>query len=92
MYAILILVIVASAQFILLFIMRMRVEMMKGTVEKHSLCFRILSCCCVKDTKAFKDKHSVGKIGADEISIRTLNQRVGKYGEILSDFEQESSS
>ena len=62
MYAFFMIIIVCSAQFIALFFVRIRFELMKTTVEKHSFCFRILSCGRVKDKDAFKKDNSIGQI------------------------------
>ena len=53
-YGILILIIVASAQFIIMFFFRMRTEWLKATVDQRPCCFAILSCGRIKDKKAFK--------------------------------------
>ena len=58
--SIMILLIIASVQFIALFVFRMRLEMLKATVSNHSLCFRLLSCGRVKDRQAFIEEHKVG--------------------------------
>ena len=59
MYSIMVLLLIASVQFIALFIFRMRLEMLKATVTNHSLCFRLLSCGRVKDKQFFKKEHKV---------------------------------
>ena len=59
MWSVFAFLIIASANFITLFIFRMRMEMMKATVKKHWLCFKCLSCCRVKDRNAFMNEHQV---------------------------------
>ena len=67
MYTFFLIIVICSAQFIALFFFRMRLEMLKATVEKHSLCFRILSCGRIKDKEAFKKDHRVNQLENDEI-------------------------
>ena len=49
MYWSLFLIIGVSSFFIVLFILRMRLEMLKATVQQHSWCFWLLSCGRIKD-------------------------------------------
>lgn len=57
MYCIFTLVITMSILFIAIFIIRMRMEMLKATVKNHSICFAMLSCCTIKNKKAFIKEH-----------------------------------
>lgn len=71
MYGIFILILVASVQFITIFILRIRIEILKRTVEKSSLwnriIFRIFSCGRIKDKEAFMKEHKIGVLLADEM-------------------------
>ena len=58
-YMILFMVILVSVWFMAIFIFRMRLEMLKATVQRHSICFFILSCGRVKNKKAFIKEHKV---------------------------------
>ena len=60
MYAFFLIIIVCSAQFIALFFVRIRFELMKSTVEKHPFFFSLFSCGKVKDKDAFKQENSIG--------------------------------
>jgi len=71
-YSILFLISAASLQFLTLFMARMRIEMMKATVEKHSFCFWLLSCGRVRNKAAFKKLHNVNQLGNDEINLSTV--------------------
>ena len=57
MYMIFTLVILMSVLFIAVFIIRMRLEILKATVKNHSICFAIISCCSIKNKKAFVKLH-----------------------------------
>jgi len=71
-YSLGLLIAIVSAQFVTLFVLRMRLEMMKATVEKHSCCFRILSCGRVRDKKAFMKEHKVNEINPHELTLSEL--------------------
>ena len=58
-YSVLLLIIIASLQFICLFMIRMRIEMLKATVVKHHFIFWLLSCGRIKNKEAFKKEHNV---------------------------------
>ena len=45
----------------------MRMEILKGTVAKHSFCFRIFSCGRIKNKEAFMNDHKIGQLLGDEI-------------------------
>lgn len=59
-YTMFILVCIVSLLFIGIFIVRMRLEIMKATVMRHSFCFRIFSCGRVRDKEEFKKEHKIG--------------------------------
>ena len=66
-WSILTLIIAVSIQFITLFILRMRMEALKATVERHNCCFWMLSCGRIKNKDAFKKEHEVNQVGNDEM-------------------------
>lgn len=59
-YGILVLLLVASGQFLFMFFFRMRLEWQKSAVDKSACCFWLLSCGRIKDKEAFKKQHMVG--------------------------------
>ena len=66
-WSILTLIIAVSIQFITLFILRIRLEALKATVERHGCCFWLLSCGRIKNKDAFKKENEVNQIGNDEM-------------------------
>ena len=60
MWCILFLIIIASVNFIGLFMFRMRVELMKATVQRSNCLFKLFSCGRIKDKEAFIQEHKIG--------------------------------
>ena len=48
---------------------RMRLEAMKATVVKSVCCFKIISCCRVKNRDDFMKEHKIGALKEDEIDL-----------------------
>ena len=77
MWCILFLIIIASINFIGLFMIRMRMEVLKATVIRSNFFFKIFSCGRIKDKEAFIQEHKIGLLNQrDEV---TLN----KHGELV---------
>ena len=70
------LITVLSLQFVLIFILHMRLEMMKATVEQHSFWFRVVSCCRVSDKRKFIKDNKVGFLVEGEITLTELEDRI----------------
>lgn len=73
MYTFFFLVAIVSAQFIGLFCVRMRMEVLKATVNHHKCCFRLFNCRQIKNEETFKKEHKVGNIVfEDEVKITNV--------------------
>ena len=72
MWLIFILIALVSFQFMAIFLLRMRIELLKGTVQKHSFCFRLFSCGRIKDKEAFMNEYNIGALGPNEILLSTI--------------------
>lgn len=61
-----------SIFFIVLFVLRMRTEALKASVNSNSCCFRIFACCVKYDKEAFMEEHRIGVLGQDEVYLSNL--------------------
>ena len=61
------LVLITSILFFAIMSLRIRLEMMKATVKRHSFWFRMFSCCLVKDKSAFITLHNVNALRPNEM-------------------------
>ena len=48
-YLVFFLITLTTVLFVAIFALRLRLELLKGTVKGHTRCFKIISCCCIKD-------------------------------------------
>lgn len=70
MWSILLLIIIASINFIGLFVIRMRLEIMKATVKRSNFLWKIFSCGRVRNKEAFIQEHKIGMMNIqDEVTL-----------------------
>lgn len=62
MYGIFLSVLIVSIQFIGLFVIRMRMEILKATVVRYPCLFRLFNCGTIKNKEAFKKAHMLSNI------------------------------
>ena len=69
MWCIFFVILLISIFFMSLFIVRMRMEILKATVAKYPCFFKIFSCGRIKDRKYFMQEHKIGVLLADEVML-----------------------
>ena len=63
------LILLISVFFMALFVVRMRMEILKATVSKYPCFFKMFSCGRIKDRKVFMKEHQIGVLLPDEVML-----------------------
>ena len=87
MYLIFSFILIITSMFVTVFFLRIRLEMLKATVTNYICCFRMLSCCRIKDLEAFKKDNKVNLLHANEI-LQSVLTSTPKPKEQLSEGEE----
>ena len=69
MWCIFFVILLISVFFMTLFIVRMRMEILKATVAKYPCFFKMFACGRIKDRKGFMAEHKIGVLLPDEVML-----------------------